>query len=71
MPRRAGRQQGIRRYRRAGQTALSLDGTLAARVPWSQQDEEDGMAFIGTCQSCGAYWDVRLRPRCICGGYVG
>lgn len=25
---------------------------------------------IGTCQSCGAYWDVCQRPVCPCGGEV-
>jgi hypothetical protein len=27
---------------------------------------------IGTCQSCGAYWDIDYYPKCpSCKGYVG
>lgn len=32
--------------------------------------ERDALAFVGTCQWCGAYWDVRQRAVCPCGGEV-
>ena len=79
--RKPGRQQGIPRYRRDGQTALKLPGTLDERYSLGRDldDFTEGVDYIGTCQSCGSYWDVRHYKTCPatrpdggrCDGYIG
>lgn len=72
--RQPGHRQGVRRYQRYGQTALDVGRTLDFSL--DEEGEADAHAIlpsIGTCQSCGAYWDLRHRERCPnpCGGYIG
>lgn len=72
MPSKPGRQQGVRRHQRWGQTALDLGRTLDPKFSIPIEDEED-TSWIGTCGRCGRYLDVRQHPTCPapCGGYVG
>lgn len=94
MPRKPGHHEGVRRFQRYGQTALTLSSrTLDERFSLSEpdqeavdactscagvctgacDDEEEILAFTGTCQSCGRYLDVRQHERCPspCDGYIG
>ena len=70
--RKPGHRQGVRRYTRYGQTAIDL-GTRTLDEAFSIPVEEPEDVDIGTCQSCGGYWDRRYYERCPapCGGYVG
>ena len=84
MPRKFGHREGVRRYQRDGQTTLDVGPTLHpdfSLVGTMSGDEWDA-SFIGTCQSCGAYLDVRQHKTCPhmrtvngerfrCDGYIG
>ena len=43
------------------------------RVAPEQEDENEILLYLGTCQSCGRYLDVRRHKRCPspCDGYIG
>lgn len=50
----------------AGHSAQGVQTASVARP------ETSGEICIGTCQLCGAYWDLLLYLRCpSCGGYIG
>lgn len=54
-------------------TERLLDDLRPSRQNTVEDDERESeqLLFVGTCQSCGAYWDVRHRTVCTCGGHVG
>ena len=75
--RKPGHRQGVRRYQRYDQMGLGITGTLAYSIS-DEEEEAEIIAFTGTCQTCGSYWDVRQYERCPatrdgerCNGYLG
>lgn len=78
--RQPGHREGVRRHQRYGQTAFDVGRTLGERYSLGRDldDFTEGVDFIGTCQSCGSYLDVRQHETCPrvrdgirCGGYIG
>lgn len=77
MMRRPGHREGVRRYQRYDQMGLGISGTLAYDIS-DEEEEAEIIAFTGTCQRCGSYWDVRQHRTCPttidgqrCNGYLG
>lgn len=75
--RQPGHREGVRRNQRWGQTALDVGPTLDKMYSLPVDDPTDG-SYLGTCQSCGSYLDVRFHQRCPhiirgrrCDGYIG
>lgn len=67
------REEGYHRIRSYGSRkwVCERDRHDLGRVIEVESIEDDPGAFdIGTCQSCGAYWNPSQTPICPCGGEV-
>jgi hypothetical protein len=56
-----------------GRRFMTWEGVAACQRQHFRESEEEALAYVGTCQSCGRYLDVRQHKRCPspCDGYIG